>query len=90
MVLPLVLEVVAFGMEVTATGQSLVGRSDTAAAVVVVVVVVVVGVVAANAVVTVHIQCSKQREYILLFGTNLCITSKLHHLCLKKVDRNIG
>jgi len=35
------------------------------------------------------IQCSKQREYILLFGTNLCVTSKLHHLCLKKVDRNI-
>ena len=35
------------------------------------------------------IQCSKQREYILLFGTNLCISSKLHHLCLKKVDRNI-
>jgi len=29
-----------------------------------------------------------QTEYILLFGTNLCITSKLHHLCLKKVDRN--
>jgi len=25
----------------------------------------------------------------LLFGTNLCITSKLHHLRLKKVDRNI-
>jgi len=30
------------------------------------------------------LQCSKQREYILLFGTNLCITSKLHHLSLKK------
>jgi len=28
-------------------------------------------------------------EYILLFGTKLCITSKLHHQCLKKVDRNI-
>ena len=35
------------------------------------------------------VQCSKQREYILLFGTNLCITSKLHHLCFKKVDKNI-
>jgi len=55
MVLPLVLEVVAFGMEVTVTGQSLVGRSDTAAAVVVVV--VVGGVVVANAVVTVHHCC---------------------------------
>jgi len=29
------------------------------------------------------------KEYILLCGTNLCITSKLHHLCIKKVDRNI-
>jgi len=35
---------------------------------------------------TVQLQCSKQREYMLLFGTNLCITSKLHLLCLKKVD----
>ena len=55
MVLPLVLEVVAFGMEVTITGQSRVGRSDTAAAVVVVV--VGGGVVVANAVVTVHHCC---------------------------------
>ena len=30
-----------------------------------------------------------QTEYILLFCTNLCITSKLHYLCLIKVDRNI-
>ena len=51
MVLPLVLEVVAFGMEVTITGQSRVGRSDTAAAV------VGGGVVVANAVVTVHHCC---------------------------------
>ena len=56
MVLPLLLEVVAFGMEVTVTGQSLVGRSDTAAAVVFVVV-VVVGVVVANVVFTVHHCC---------------------------------
>jgi len=34
---------------------------------------------------SIYLQCSKQREYILLFGTNLCITSKLHHLCLKKL-----
>ena len=43
MVLPLVLEVVAFGMEVT--GQSLVGRSDSSSAVVVVVVVVATAIV---------------------------------------------
>jgi len=84
MVLPLVLEMVAFGMEVTATGQSLVGRSDTAAAVVFVFVVVVV--VANAAVVTVHISRSLllKRTFRLIalikcmplyFAAHYCVTS---------------
>jgi len=32
-------------------------------------------------VVHVHVHCSQQRKHSLLFGTNLCIHSKLHHLC---------
>jgi len=34
-----------------------------------------------------HVHCSKQREYILLFGINLCITSKLHHLHRRRLSR---
>jgi len=36
-----------------------------------------------------YVQCSQQGEYILLFGTNLCINFKITPSVFKNDDRNV-